>query len=445
MRLGLGNSPYNYRSGPPIISIEMDIKIMAAGRAPKSGGSRAANSEVGFALALGAARSGAPPGPKPPPTGRKVGEEVANKGQKTPSQKPDFPSTKPTSNPPGLRRGPRPQADPRPQTTASRPTTHVDPAAIIPPVAIPLDLGAAFVEGDATGAGPAGPTPAPITGTPPAPPDATVVAAAMLAAQDAAEAITGTPPASVPQNQAGDAAIVDETASMAPTGEPVPTTQATRPTTTAPGQGDSDETGDDRPSTTARRPVPTAERPKPSLEDGMPKTVVTKPLIQSPDRDTAPDAVKGGQPLEPRQISLVVRQIADRMQLMALARPKQGVTIRLQPAHLGEITMTVKSSAGSIEAKITATDDGVRFALDQNRQLLGHAMEQRGIKLESVSIGHQPSSSGSTPQEQASHGQQQAARPQTHRHAHEPSPVALIDATTRQGAIRSAVGVDLWI
>jgi flagellar hook-length control protein FliK len=94
-------------------------------------------------------------------------------------------------------------------------------------------------------------------------------------------------------------------------------------------------------------------------------------------------------PLDRPEMHLVVKQIADRMELLAATRPKQGVTIQLQPEHLGEIVMTVKALGSSVDAQISASDERVRTALQQNGSMLVQAMNQRGIKLENVSISAQ--------------------------------------------------------
>lgn len=149
------------------------------------------------------------------------------------------------------------------------------------------------------------------------------------------------------------------------------------------------------------------------------------------------------QPLKAGEVSLVVRQVADRMQMLAAARPKDGVTVQLQPSHLGTVTMTVKSTGGSIEAHISASNDSVKQALEQNRPLLGQAMEQRGLRLESVSIASQTNSSTSS-QRQTAQQQEQQAQHARQMFSGQMSHDSASTSQVRQ-AVRSAVGVDLWI
>lgn len=157
-------------------------------------------------------------------------------------------------------------------------------------------------------------------------------------------------------------------------------------------------------------------------------------------------------PIDRKQMHLVVRQLADRMELLAATRPKNGVTIQLQPEDLGNVVMTIKNLGGAVEAHISASDDRVRSALEQNGSMLVQAMDQRGIKVESVTVSaqaQQQQQQASTPQrdaqQQAQQQQAQQARNQnssgfsggsntTHRSTHE----------ARQ-AVRNFSGVDYWI
>jgi len=167
--------------------------------------------------------------------------------------------------------------------------------------------------------------------------------------------------------------------------------------------------------------------------------------------DTAP--VSSNPPTEATglkagEINLVVKQIADKMQLLAATQSKDGITIQLQPDSLGTISMTVKSMAGTVQAHIAASNDNVRTALEQNRSLLGQAMSERGLKLEAVSIAAQTQTSTSAQRQSA---QQQQAQGQGQRS--QTSTSAPGDgASTRSGAIQAARaatrgvdGVDLWI
>lgn len=171
--------------------------------------------------------------------------------------------------------------------------------------------------------------------------------------------------------------------------------------------------------------------------------------VMGPKASDGPTPAPSEKPaLRPGDLNLVVRQITDKMELMAATRPKDGVTIMLQPERLGSITMTVKSVGGGVEAHISASDDNVRTALEQNRAVLGQSLADRGLKLDAVSIASQTRDS-TTAQHQMSQQQQQdqqARQSQRQQSGHffgsgrEP-------LTTQQArqTIRSFDGVDLWI
>jgi flagellar hook-length control protein FliK len=126
--------------------------------------------------------------------------------------------------------------------------------------------------------------------------------------------------------------------------------------------------------------------PSEGAEEGM-ATVIRQPQASSSTIvDTKPT-------LTPVETSDVVRQVADRMRLLAAARPKEGVTIHLNPDDLGSITVVVKSIGHLVDAQITATDDRVRNALDQNQTRLVEALDRHGYRLQAVNVGQQATDS----------------------------------------------------
>ncbi|MCO5295277.1 MAG: flagellar hook-length control protein FliK [Fimbriimonadaceae bacterium] len=135
----------------------------------------------------------------------------------------------------------------------------------------------------------------------------------------------------------------------------------------------------------------------------------------------------------------VVRQIADRLELLTAARPREGVTIRLNPIELGSITLTVRQRGGEVETNVLASHDAVRAALEQSRPQLQHALETRGLNLGSLEVGSQSAQLGS----HAQHMEREANAPSA-----SPTPQALggsiVSSDWRESA-RSATGVDLWI
>lgn len=103
----------------------------------------------------------------------------------------------------------------------------------------------------------------------------------------------------------------------------------------------------------------------------------------------------------------VVRQVADRIELMTAARPQQGVTIHLQPQGLGDVTIVVKGVGKDIEASLTATNATVRNALSDSRDTLTQAVAAKGFNLVGVNIaGHSQSMAGRD--RQAPNNQQQS-------------------------------------
>jgi hypothetical protein len=172
------------------------------------------------------------------------------------------------------------------------------------------------------------------------------------------------------------------------------------------------------------------------------KTVEPR-LVDSKVESTS-EAVVDKPTLRKHDLNLVVRQITDRLELLAATRPKNGVTVQLQPARLGSITLTVKSVGSNVEAHISASNDEVRTALEQNRPLLGQLMQERGLKLDSVSIAAQTATtSHRQPQGQASQQQQQSQTTAQMRGtgiAHDPTTTQQVRQT-----VRSLDGVDLWI
>ncbi|MBS1717940.1 MAG: flagellar hook-length control protein FliK [Armatimonadetes bacterium] len=89
----------------------------------------------------------------------------------------------------------------------------------------------------------------------------------------------------------------------------------------------------------------------------------------------------------------VVRQVSDRIELLAAAKPRGAVTVHLAPADLGTVTLEIKSVGNLVDAKISASHDHVRNALEQSKQALAQNLQQKGYQLQSVSVGAETSSS----------------------------------------------------
>jgi|GEM_PF-3356412 len=142
----------------------------------------------------------------------------------------------------------------------------------------------------------------------------------------------------------------------------------------------------------------------------------------------------------------LMRQIMDRIETMAEARPGGNVTIRLHPEDMGIVTVTLRQVGGRTEAEMSASHDPVRAALEANKgQLIQHA-EQRGVNLGSVNV----TATGATASTLAGgHGQSGSPESQPNpqdaaRLAHlAQGTAAPVDATTRPFTrSSSARGVD---
>ena len=152
--------------------------------------------------------------------------------------------------------------------------------------------------------------------------------------------------------------------------------------------------------------------------------------------------------LAPREVDLVVKQVADRLHMLAAARPKNGVEIHLHPEDLGSITVVVKSIGRIVEAELKASDDRVRQALETNHGRLVEAMDSRGFHLQAVAVSSQ-NSGGNTSDSQrfaGQHGQSQSRSSNDsqghpdHADSHFGQPKSNLRAWVRRGE-----GVDLAI
>ena len=111
------------------------------------------------------------------------------------------------------------------------------------------------------------------------------------------------------------------------------------------------------------------------------RTVATEKPEAGPDR-----------PLLDRH--LIVRQVAERIESLVAARPKDGVTIHLEPRDLGTVTLVVKGVVSALDVQVTASDERVRKDLDASRPELVQALAPRGIELREWRVAHAPASSG---------------------------------------------------
>lgn len=149
--------------------------------------------------------------------------------------------------------------------------------------------------------------------------------------------------------------------------------------------------------------------------------------------------------LTPTEVDLVVKQAADKLQMLATARPRNGVTIHLNPEDFGSITVVVKTVGKMVETQISASDSRVSEALDQHQARLVEAMDSRGFQLHTVTVSQQSGQSNQSQdsarswqqsnqqsnqqQSNNSHGQ----RGQADQQFHQPRPQSRMSSRRNEG------------
>lgn len=94
------------------------------------------------------------------------------------------------------------------------------------------------------------------------------------------------------------------------------------------------------------------------------------------------------QPLSNERRDLVYKQVADRMELLAASRPREAVTIHLQPQDLGNVTVVIKNAGVKMSAEFFATHDGVRDALKQDSGKLTEQLQAKGVAMTHIAVSH---------------------------------------------------------
>jgi flagellar hook-length control protein FliK len=139
----------------------------------------------------------------------------------------------------------------------------------------------------------------------------------------------------------------------------------------------------------------------------------------------------------------VLAQTADRIEMLSAVRPRNGVSIRLEPEHLGIITIKVTGTGREIEAELKATDDSVRAALHAHRSDLAQSLNSRGIAVHALSVASD-ASQASTYSERGT-AQQERQPSQSHYGPRQESSTQAFTLDMVRRVSRSATGVDLWI
>jgi flagellar hook-length control protein FliK len=101
----------------------------------------------------------------------------------------------------------------------------------------------------------------------------------------------------------------------------------------------------------------------------------------------------------------VVEQVAERLETMRLTQGRQEVTLHLRPEHLGDLRLTITTDGGNVSAQIVAENGMVRQSVDEGREHLRAALEQKGYTLQGLDVsvsqgGHGGSFSPFAPQDE---------------------------------------------
>jgi flagellar hook-length control protein FliK len=477
----------------------MDIIAMALCQAgpPEATAAKPAEASGGFAEVLETTQSGAPPGPEPPPIGVKVGEEGATLGQIALSQNPDFSplannltttveeAAKPAkcdedvdqfvaamsaTMTVGYMAPPKAAIDLAETVTSRKASNSIVTKAEAgskpaPQLAVEVDALVVLAQGDAP------PAPTQAISKPARPPSSSAKGANVVpdAGSDVKVEIQGetfTPSKSDLEKYTRKSDVFGPPSPPASKSDGKEKVVKQTPGSPAADVGPKSDESKGKAKATTKSSI-NADDSFLKLSDDTAEVTVEKvvskdtsldvELGRGSNRENAAlkvdaaaikldtNAIDAKQPLARRDLNFVVKQISDRMELLAATKPRNGVTIQLQPAHLGSITMTIKSMGSSVEAEISASNDNVRLALEQNRSLLGQSMEQRGIKLESVSIAPQPQMTNSSHREAQQQPQQQQHANPHHTRQNSFSGTGTAPVHQARQTVRSVEGVDFWI
>lgn len=187
-----------------------------------------------------------------------------------------------------------------------------------------------------------------------------------------------------------------------------------------------------------------------SFADDEPKDSGGQPLMappSTPEKASTVVHVATEETLPALQQERVMRQVADRIELLAAARPREGVVIRLEPYDLGEVTLVLSRAGSEIEAKVYADNEGVRNALTESKGAMVSHLERRGIVLGNLEVapaaeqGRTASGAGNP---HANHQPPSSKNAALREHL-PPMEASPAHAHRRPEGVRSASGVDVWI
>lgn len=125
-------------------------------------------------------------------------------------------------------------------------------------------------------------------------------------------------------------------------------------------------------------------------QDGSPQDGATQAAAPT-IRTAATERPEAGDARPAVDRHLVVRQVADRIENLVAARPRDGVTIHLEPRDLGTVTLVVKGLASALDVQMFASDERVRQSLDASRPELAQALAPRHIEVREIRVSAAPS------------------------------------------------------
>ena len=167
----------------------------------------------------------------------------------------------------------------------------------------------------------------------------------------------------------------------------------------------------------------------------------TSPAGPTPVTNAKPES-------HPIDREMIARQLADKIELMAASRPKNGVVVMLEPAHLGAITMVLKGDKSDLQAQVYSENDRVREAIRQAHPSLVQHLGQRGVTLTSLAVSTDNSTSASLSSSNAWKQPNQERTPNQPSNTPRTAPSlgeAPMTIAQIRNAARNTQGVDIWI
>lgn len=147
---------------------------------------------------------------------------------------------------------------------------------------------------------------------------------------------------------------------------------------------------------------PLAPAPSPQAPEAASTPAVSAPAV------SASSSVPSTAHLSVSDRIAVVKQVANRIEMMVAAKPQSAVTVRLQPQGLGDVTVVVKNLGRAIEATLSASNESVHAALSDSKDALSQAVAAKGYNLVGVHVATQASGSQTAGKQAPSQQQQQA-------------------------------------